>query len=263
MIEQLLFHRGQFLFFFLTRIYSCTHTHTHTGSHTHTRMHSTRSPLSEIRWASPVASLSLRRLTGQMIGWEAPPPPICRRLINPVTHTRGRSKFVHGLIHTLHLNTHMGSLCGDISFRRQVIGSISMATVQVCCECVRWTHTGDSYMLVFIMHTCSHTAAEGAAMDLSGDTQIWLIGLIGFQRACWARETDTDQITAETPGKLCQRQKEQEAWDARRGKINVSDDMRTGCAGRREHGRRFTFLPWELRRSEWIEEVRMKNVSDV
>lgn len=28
-------------------------------------------------------------------------------------------------------------------------------------------------------------------MDLSGDTQIWAIGLIGFQRACRGRETDT------------------------------------------------------------------------
>lgn len=47
----------------------------------------------------------------------------------------------------------------------------------------------------------SHSLAGAAGMDLSGDTLIWLIGLIGFQRACRETEHDTDQITAATPGK--------------------------------------------------------------
>jgi len=37
-------------------------------------------------------------------------------------------------------------------------------------------------------------------MDLSADTPISLMGLIGFQRACGEIKPDTDQISAETPG---------------------------------------------------------------
>lgn len=65
-------------------------------------------------------------------------------------------------------------------------------------------------MLVLIAHklTLSHGVAE---MDSFGNTPIWLIGLIGFQRACRETEPDTDQITAETPGKRCQTQTEKGA----------------------------------------------------
>lgn len=36
----------------------------------------------------------------------------------------------------------------------------------------------ESYILALSHDT--HRHAEGAGMDLSGDTQIWLVGLIGF-----------------------------------------------------------------------------------
>lgn len=77
-------------------------------------------------------------------------------------------------------------------------------TVQVCCERVQRPEMEAKVTLVS-SHTHPHPH-KAAAMDLSGDTQICPIGLIGFQGACREGEPDTGQITAETPGKTCQRQ---------------------------------------------------------
>lgn len=70
--------------------------------------------------------------------------------------------------------------------------------------------------------------SEGAAKDLSGDTQMWLMGLIGFQRACRIRRGLTlTRLLQRHPGKGKKHERS-------RDKINVSDDIGAGSEGRRQ-----------------------------
>lgn len=76
----------------------------------------------------------------------------------------------------------------------------------------------------------SQSLVGAAAMDLSADTLIRLIGLIGFQRACRETEPDTDQITAETPGRTYHRRREGQ----RGNKWTLDNELKAGGA---EEGR--------------------------
>ncbi len=210
--------------------------------HTHTRTHSTQSPLSEIRWnlsASPVVSLSLHWLTSQMIGWAAPPPSICRRLINPVTHT---------WMYTQYVQTHTQTMCGDshLGWTSAHLHGNSQGMLWMCV-CVtrhgRQSHVGLHYTTRLI-----HTHTVGAALDLSGDTQIWLIGLIGFQRACREKERLTLTRLLQRHQGSTARVRKSKKHEKSTAKINVSDVMRSESAGRRRW-KEIYLLPGESRRS--------------
>lgn len=128
------------------------------------------------------------------------PPPPCRRLINPVSHTQysvPASRYTP--------ITARYTLWQSFRIGRTLIhlhGNNNPGVLSVCvCVCERSDLTGEKVTVCWSSSvTGSHSLAGAAGMDLSGDTLIWLIGLIGFQRACRETEPDTDQITAETPG---------------------------------------------------------------
>lgn len=247
MIEQLLFGRGQFLFL----------PDTHANAHTQEAVHALKSI--SIKWDKVESlflsvSLSLHRLTRQTIGWVAPPPSVCRGLINPVTHTHTEI-CAPTYAHYIQTHTHrlavrwqsfrQGSGWALIHLHGNSPGMLGMR-VRVC------TVTKHGRQLYVDLHH-THRLTEEAEMDLCGDAQIWLIGLIGFQGAC----RDRQRLTLT---RLLQRHQGSSARD-RKSKKHKEEHIDSKCKWwhecREEGGwQKIYFTPWEVRRSRKMRRER-------
>lgn len=185
-----------------------------------------------------------------MIACEAQPPSSYGKLIKPATHTHHTNRRHSGLryrctlIPFMHINTHRILWQSfRLSTDRTIIhlnGGSTTGVMWMCVSvCVKLPDLGESYSACWSSSVTqsSQSLAGAAAMDLSADTLILLIGLIGFQRACRETEPDTDQITAKTPVRTYHRQWEEEGGN----KWTLKDELKSGGA-EGEGGRIILFI---------------------